>query len=67
MAVRNLVYDGDKRLREKCAEIKNIDETINNKQKLQEEYERRNKDLPIDKKIFINREGLSLCFKRNVS
>jgi peptide deformylase len=28
MAVRNLVYDGDKRLREKCAEIKNIDENI---------------------------------------
>lgn len=28
MAVRDLVYDKDKRLREKCAEIKNIDDNI---------------------------------------
>ena len=33
-------------------QIRSIDETINNRQKLQEEYERRNQILPIDKKIF---------------
>ena len=33
-------------------QIRNIDETINNRQKLQEEYEKRNQILPIDKKIF---------------
>lgn len=33
-------------------EIKYIDETINNKEMLQEEYIKRNKDLPLEKKIF---------------
>lgn len=33
-------------------EIKRIDETINNKELLQEEYEERNKDLPLEEKIF---------------
>lgn len=33
-------------------EIKEIDETINNKEILQEEYIRRNKDLPLEEKIF---------------
>ena len=33
-------------------EIKRIDETINNKELLQEEYEERNKNLPLEEKIF---------------
>ena len=33
-------------------EIKRIDETINNKMLLQEEYKERNKDLPLEEKIF---------------
>ena len=33
-------------------EIKKIDETINDKKDLQEEYEKRNKDLPLEEKIF---------------
>lgn len=33
-------------------EIKKIDETLNNKSMLQEEYEKRNENLPIEKKIF---------------
>lgn len=33
-------------------EIKKIDETLNNKQMLQEEYLKRNENLPIEKKIF---------------
>ena len=33
-------------------EIKKIDETVNNKAILQEEYDRRNKNLPLNKKIF---------------
>ena len=33
-------------------QIKNIDETINNKDLLQQEYIRRNEDLPLEKKIF---------------
>ena len=34
------------------AEIKTIDETINNKHLLEEEYERRNETLPLEEKIF---------------
>ncbi len=41
-------------------EIKNIDETINNKDLLQEEYKRRNKDLPLEQKIFSIRILLNL-------
>ena len=33
-------------------EIKRIDETLNNKDLLQEEYEERNKNLPLEEKIF---------------
>ncbi len=33
-------------------QIKNIDETINDRNRLQEEYETRNQTLPMDKKIF---------------
>ena len=36
-------------------EIKYIDETINNKEALQQEYMRRNEELPIEKKIFSKR------------
>ncbi len=33
-------------------EIRNLDETINNKKMLQEEYEKRNENLPLNQKIF---------------
>lgn len=33
-------------------EIKKMDETLNNKSRLQEEYEKRNENLPLQKKIF---------------
>ena len=36
-------------------EIKNIDETLNNKELLQKEYEKRNENLPLEKKIFSSR------------
>ena len=41
-----------KQKRKLAKEIKLIDEIINNKELLKEEYEKRNKDLPIEKKIF---------------
>ena len=36
-------------------EIKNIDEILNNKDLLQKEYEKRNENLPLEKKIFSSR------------
>lgn len=38
--------------KELTQEIKKIDETVNNKQMLQEEYLKRNENLPLEKKIF---------------
>ncbi len=38
--------------RDLTQEIKKIDETINNREMLQEEYLKRNKNLPLEKKIF---------------
>lgn len=49
---QRFVQEITKEKRDLTSEIKRMDETINNKSRLQEEYERRNEDLPLQKKIF---------------
>lgn len=44
-----------KEKRELTKEIKQLDETLNNKEMLQQEYERRNEFLPLQEKIFSSR------------
>ena len=49
---QKFVQEITKEKRELTKEIKKIDETINNKDMLQKEYEKRNEYLPLQKKIF---------------
>ncbi len=49
---KKFVEEITKEKRKLTNEIRNIDETINNKSMLQEEYRKRNKDLPLAEKIF---------------
>ena len=49
---RNFVKQITSEKKELTQEIKKIDETINNRDMLQEEYLRRNENLPLEKKIF---------------
>lgn len=49
---QKFVQEITKEKRELTKEIKRIDETINNKDMLQSEYEKRNKYLPLQEKIF---------------
>ena len=49
---REFVESITKEKRKITEEIKRIDETINSKMLLQEEYEERNKELPLEEKIF---------------
>ena len=49
---KKFVENATKQKRELTNEIKNIDEIINNKTMLQEEYEKRNEKLPLEEKIF---------------
>ncbi len=49
---KKFVEEITKEKRKLTNEIRNIDETINNKLMLQEEYRKRNKDLPLAEKIF---------------
>lgn len=49
---KKFVEELTKEKRKLTDEIKNIDETINNKAMLQEEYNKRNEKLPLEKKIF---------------
>lgn len=49
---KKFVEDVTKKKRKLTKEIKNIDEVMNDKKMLQEEYERRNKYLPLEEKIF---------------
>lgn len=52
---KEFVQEITKEKRELTKKIKEIDETLNNKEKLQEEYEERNKYLPLQNKIFSSR------------
>lgn len=49
---KKFVENTTKQKRKLAKEIKNIDEIINNKTMLQEEYEKRNENLPLQEKIF---------------
>ena len=49
---KKFVVNTTKEKRKLTKEIKNIDEIINNKTMLQEEYEKRNENLPLEEKIF---------------
>ena len=49
---KKFVENTTKQKRKLTKEIKNIDEVINNKAMLQEEYEKRNEKLPLEEKIF---------------
>lgn len=49
---KKFVEEITKEKRKLTNEIRNIDETINNKSMLQEEYIRRNENLPLEEKIF---------------
>ena len=49
---KKFVEEITKEKRKLTNEIRNIDETINNKSMLQEEYIKRNKNLPLEEKIF---------------
>lgn len=49
---KKFVEDTTKQKRKLTKEIKNIDEIMNDKKMLQEEYEKRNKYLPLKEKIF---------------
>lgn len=49
---QNFVEKITKQKRKQVEEIKEIDETINDKARLQKEYEKRNKKLPLEQKIF---------------
>ena len=49
---KNFVENATKEKRRLTKEIKNIDEIINNRTMLQEEYENRNEKLPLEEKIF---------------
>lgn len=49
---QEFVQEITKEKRMLTSEIKKMDETLNNKSRLQEEYEKRNEDLPLQKKIF---------------
>lgn len=49
---QKFVQEITKQKRTLAKEIKEMDETLNNKDKLQEEYEKRNEYLPLQKKIF---------------
>lgn len=52
---QKFVQEMTKEKRELTKEIKRMDETLNNKTMLQEEYEKRNKNLPLQEKIFSSR------------
>lgn len=52
---QKFVQEITKEKRELTKEIKRMDETLNNKTMLQEEYEKRNKYLPLQEKIFSSR------------
>lgn len=52
---QKFVQEITKEKQELTKEIKRIDETLNNKNMLQEEYEKRNQDLPLQEKIFSSR------------
>ena len=49
---KKFVEEITKEKRKLTNEIRNIDETINNKSRLQEEYIKRNENLPLEEKIF---------------
>lgn len=49
---QEFVQEMTKEKKQLTKEIKQMDETLNNKNRLQEEYEKRNQDLPLQKKIF---------------
>ena len=52
---KKFVQEITKEKQDLTKEIKQIDETLNNKNMLKEEYEKRNKDLPLQEKIFSSR------------